>query len=171
MSNPPPTRPEPSQQHIAARRVAHLMRNADVEVARRQLHLLSRNRGYLVFKVRDGKQFVRTLDEMFSLAVELESGNTLLTWIQRCAKQHWPAFADILLMTRFMNHQLLLMEEPAPNGLGRYMVDFEEAQLIVDYLGSAVQDYQQGRPPSRMPPLLAQRFPSSRTRALPQDAV
>ena len=65
-----------------------------------QLHLLSRNRGYLVFKVRDGKQFVRTLDEMFSLAVELESGNTLLTWVQRCAKEHWPAFTDIVMMVR-----------------------------------------------------------------------
>ena len=69
-----------------------------IEGAIGQLYLLKKNRDYLSFSVSDGAQFVQTFDEMFRLAEDIESGNTLSIWLLRCSREHWPAFADLVKM-------------------------------------------------------------------------
>ncbi|EKM53191.1 uncharacterized protein PHACADRAFT_259369 [Phanerochaete carnosa HHB-10118-sp] len=157
-----------SREQVSARKIAQLMAAADVEVLRRQLHLLKKNRGYLSFAVPDGALFVHTFEEMFRMALEIGSHNTLTIWLLRCSKpeEQWPAFADIVKMIRFLHHQLDLMEEPAEDdSVERYMIDFDEALQIVQYLTAVIQDFGQGRPPSPMPQGLATRFPAVRRRA------
>lgn len=58
------------------------------------------------------------------------------------------------------------MEEPVEDeSVERYMIDFNEAQQIVQYLTAVIHDFDQGRPPSPMPQGLATRFPAVRRRA------
>ncbi|GJE92341.1 hypothetical protein PsYK624_084950 [Phanerochaete sordida] len=157
--------PQRSALEHSAHEVAYYTWLADVEVVRRQLHLIKYNRGYLEFEIRDADLQLHSdvFNTLFMLAEDIEV-NTLVIWLLRCEKRHLPAFKNVVKMVRFVRHQQLLLcetdEDEGKAELERYMIDLSEARLILLYLSAVMDDFRQARPPRPLPPLLAQRFPN-----------